>query len=325
MVFSSLRNLSLSLAAASAAGFLGITLLGASSAQAIDETFTCDSSVYQVVNNQLKIGVVDTTTSPARFSYTNIGGPNALPYNAAGFNPVDNFIYAMDIADHVLKIGRSGTVTTYGVPAGIDPSHLFPAGDVMPDGSSLIAMDYADRTIYSVSLSDLNSPTATMIGSLPAGIDVGDLAILEHEGQTTAYGFDTKSGALVSFDPSANPIAVNVNHSVTIGKASPKGAVWADSSGNLTTFVNFTGKVYSIVDPGSASPEVGLVAEGLATRNNDGMKCVLSASGFPPALPNTGTNSLDVARWAALALVLVLGGASVLLIGSRRLKNENVL
>jgi hypothetical protein len=287
--------------------------LTATPAQASGPAFTCDAVTYQVIANQLKIGTVDPSTSPASLTYTNVGAAYSESYNGGGYNVVDNYIYAMSATSQLLRIASDGSVETLSVPTGL-PLHTFPAGDVTPDGQHLVVVDSTDKSVWSI---DLINVSATNIGSLPSSpsqIDMGDFAIVTSATTVTAYGLDTTTGALVSFDPTQNPITVHVNSTVSIypNPSGAKGAVWTDATGNLTTFVNATGEVFGITDPSSASPTVSLLAVGTTAFGNDGMKCGLSASAFEPgtsasagSLPSTG---IDAAGAVSLAVTLLLAG-----------------
>lgn len=293
-------------------------------AQALGSGFTCDAVTYQSIGSQLKIGTVDTSSSPAVLTYADLGGVHTEAFNAGGYNIVDNFIYALTATPvNLIKIASDGSYQSVGSLTGADSTHAFLAGDVAPDGLSLIAVDFNDKSVWSI---DLDTAAGTQIGSLtsaPSSVDVADIAIVSSGGSTTAYGFDTATGALVSFDPTQNPIVISVNSSVSVGPASAKGAVWTDATGNLTTFVNLTGEVYAVDNPSSASPIVGKVANGPfpPTGGNDGMKCALSASAFPAPvadLPDTGVSPAGKVALAAAGLGLLSAGAVALLIRRRR-------
>ncbi len=293
-------------------------------AQALGSAFSCEAITYQSIQTQLKIGTVDTSASPAVLTYANLGDVHAEGFNAGGYNTVDNFIYALTAAPvNLIKIASDGSYESVGSLSGADSSHNYLAGDVSTDGLSLITFDYTDpdKSVWSI---DLVTAVGTQIGTLasaPSPVDFGDFAIVTAGGTTTAYGFDTTTGALVSFDPTQNPISVSVNSSVAIAPGSPKGAVWTDSSGNLTTFANTTGDVYGIDNPSSASPTVGKVASGTPAAGNDGMKCALSASAFPAptaGLADTGMTSEGKVALATLALGLLNAGLVVLLVRRRQ-------
>lgn len=276
-------------------------------AHAAGEPFTCSAVTYQVVGAQLKIGTVNTDVSPATLTYTNVGDPHTVSYNAGGYNTVDNFIYALAGSPaNLLVIASDGSVASYGLTGLVTPTN-FLAGDVSPDGLSLIASNASDDSVWSI---NIDTAVGTSIGSL-GSFDVGDFAIVADGDETTAYGFDTMSGNLVSFDPTESSISVNVNTTVEIGAEIAKGAVWADSAGNLTVFVNTTGDVYNVKNPGSASPIVKKVASlGSATSQNDGMKCALAASAFPE--PDSEDSVEELADTGAMPIALSLISLSVI-------------
>ena len=280
-------------------------------AHALGAAFTCSAVTYQVVGAQLKIGSVDNN----ELTYTNVGAAHTVSYNAGGYNTVDNFIYALaGTPANLLKVASDGTLESNAV-TGVTAPHAFVAGDVSTDGQSLIAYNMNDDKVWSI---DLDTFVGTEIGSLGSA-DIGDFAIVTDGGSTTAYGFDTVTGNLVSFDPTANPIIVDNNSSVEIGPGGPKGAVWADSSGNLTVFVNTTGDVYSVKNPSAGSPVVKKVASGATAAGNDGMKCALAASAFPEPdsegsneeLAATGASTRELGLIALTGIVLFASGNSV--------------
>ena len=279
-------------------------------AQALGSAFSCTAVTYQVVGAQLKIGAVDN----GELTYTNVGSAHTVSYNAGGYNTVDNFIYALEGSPaNLLKVASDGTVESNAV-TGVTGSTGFVAGDVSTDGESLIAYNSIDDSVWSI---DLDTFVGTGIGNLGSA-DVGDFAIVTDGGATTAYGIDTVTGNLVFFDPTANPIIIDNNSSVEIGPGIAKGAVWADSSGNLTVFVNTTGDVYSVKNPSADSPTVNKVASlGTVTFGNDGMKCALAASAFPEPdesneeLAATGASTLEMSLMALVGLALFAVGNAI--------------
>lgn len=279
-------------------------------AQALGSAFSCTAVTYQVVVNQLKIGAV----SHGELTYTNVGSAHTTGYNAGGYNTVDNFIYAVSSLRELLKIASDGTLEATAI-TGIPSDANYVAGDVTPDGLSLIAFNATDNSVWSI---DLLTVVGTPIGSLGSA-NTGDIAIVADGGVTTAYGFDTAAGNLVFFDPTANPIVVDSNTSVEIAAGGAKGAVWADASGNLTVFVNATGDVYSVKNPSANSPAVNKVASlGSSSAGNDGMKCALAASAFPEPdesneeLAATGLSTVDFSVMALTGIALVAGGIALL-------------
>ena len=282
-------------------------------AHALGDAFTCSAVTYQVVGAQLKIGAVNNN----ELTYTNVGAAHTVSSNAGGYNTVDNFIYALEGSPaNLLKVASDGTVESNAV-TGVTTPTAFVAGDVSTDGQSLIAYNYNDDLVWSI---DLDTFVGTEIGSLATAMppaDVGDFAIVTDGAVTTAYGFDTTTGYLISFDPTGHFDVADTNNSVSIGPGSAKGAVWADSSGNLTVFVNGTGDVYSVKNPSAGSPIVKKVASGTSAAGNDGMKCALAASAFTDPdesveeLATTGVSPVALSLIAGTSLALFTIGKSV--------------
>jgi len=317
-------NRSLTLSSLAVASFVALV---PSPAQALGPAFTCDAVTFQTVGPQLKIGTVDTTDSPASLVYTNVGAAHANNLNAAGYNPVDNFIYAMEWsgsgAPDLVRIASDGTYDTIGPLQSPGQQQNYPAGDVSPDGH-LIITGTPNQTIWSV---DVTTAYPTALGNLAVAspaVALGDFAIVTTGGESIAYGFDSTTGALVSF-PLQGTFSVTVNSTIAVGAGSPKGAVWTDTSGNLTAFVNGTGEVYSIENPADATPTVSLIATGEipGAGGNDGMKCALSESAFEPDGPggsggsdlaDTGANSAAAAGWALSGLALFAAGVAAVVV-----------
>jgi hypothetical protein len=194
----------------------------------------------------------------------------------------------------------------------------------------LIITGTPNQTIWSV---DVTTAYPTALGNLAVAspaVSLGDFAIVTTGGVSIAYGFDTTTGSLVSF-PIAGTFSVTVNSTIAVGAGSPKGAVWTDTSGNLTAFVNGTGEVYSIENPADATPTVSLIATGEipGAGGNDGMKCALSDSAFEPEGPggsgsggsdlaDTGANSAEAAGWALSGFALLVAGVVAVVARRRR-------
>jgi hypothetical protein len=144
---------------------------------------------YQVVGAQLKIGSVDNNES----TYSNVGAAHTASYNAGGYNTVDNLIYTLEGSPaNLLRVASDSTLESNAV-TGVTTPNAFVAGDVTPDGLSLIAFNATDKSVWSI---DLLTVAGTQIGNLGSA-DVGDFAIVTDGGTTTAYGFDTATGNLV--------------------------------------------------------------------------------------------------------------------------------
>jgi len=272
----------------------GLLLGGfAPAANAYGNAFACTSSVYTVVGGQLTLGSVNNQPTPSQITYSNLGAAYSESYNAAGYNAIDNYVYAIGVTTQdLLRIAADGSVRDLGKPAAFSalaPGVGFKAGDVLPDGSALIAIT-DDHQVFSI---NVDTVVATKIGTIgnfgttTNQINLGDIAILKAGNTVTAYGLDTTSGNLVSFDPTVSNITVNskvLGAPIAAGKA--KSAIWADSAGDLSALIeqSGSGSVYGVYRP-SADAVVAQLATGPAVANFNGIKCANSPSAFKNPLP----------------------------------------
>ena len=271
----------------------GLLLGGyATAANAYGTAFSCTSGVYQVVGNQLKLGTIDNTANPSTISYSAVGSAYSENYSAAGFNLIDNYVYALSASEKLLRIDSVGAVSevkapgaSTAVPSGLPQSPLtFTAGDTLPDGSALIAIA-SDHSVWSINIDTVVATKIGVLPSTPSQIDLGDIAIVKSGSTTTAYGIDTTSGNLVSFDPTLATISVNTKTLANpIGAGKAKSGILADSAGDLSVVVDQSGSYYGVYRP-STDAVVLQLATGPTLANNNGIKCANSPSLFKNRLP----------------------------------------
>jgi hypothetical protein len=306
-------------------GVLGV----ASSASALGPAFTCDAVTYQVVGNQLKIGAVESSTSPATLTYTNVGGRADENYNAAGYNTTDNFIYGISSGHELVQVAADGSIEFLGEVQGLTEG-LYAAGDMMPDGENLMVFNSTDKSFWRV---NLDLVQGFVVGETTSDLDMGDFAIVQEDSTITAYGFDTVTGGIISFDPTAGVVTASLNASISVEPGSLKGSVWADSAGNLTVFANSTGAVYSIANPSGTLLTATLVAAGTPLLGNDGMKCALAASAFivpegptaSPVEPAAPSLAVTGATSDVISGLLIFGCALILVgVGAFGLRGKKV-
>jgi len=271
----------------------GLLLGGyATAANAYGTAFSCSSNVYQVVGNQLKLGTIDNTDNPSKVTYSAIGSAYSENYSAAGFNVIDNYVYALSTSEKLLRIDSVGAVSevkapgaSTAVPTGLPQTPLtFTAGDTLPDGSALIAIA-TDHSVWSINIDTVVATKIGVLPSKPSQIDLGDIAIIKSGTTTTAYGIDTASGNLVSFDPTVATISVTTKTLANpIGAGKAKSGIVADSAGDLSVVVDQSGSFYGVYRP-STDAVVLQLATGPTLANNNGIKCANSPSLFKNRLP----------------------------------------
>ncbi|MEZ0472843.1 DUF6923 family protein, partial [Luteimonas salinilitoris] len=220
----------------------------------------CDATMYLMQGGPTALLRIDTSTNP--FTYPPLGSA-AVTYNAAAYNPVDNYIYASGQVDgqHVLlRIGSDGSAENLGAVSGggIDTVAAdLNTGEIGPDGFYYVKGSQSTNQAWRV---DLATRTATLI-TLSESVWLSDWAW--HNG--LLYGHSHVTGLLHAIDPATGA-------TTTVGQtgiADAFGAIYGASNGvfgsvNGGGFYQFdltTGAVTLISD----SPPSGGA--------NDGAKC----------------------------------------------------
>ena len=240
--------------------------------------------------------------------FTAVGGPSSITYNAIGYNPATNLIYAIGTVSntsHLLIVDSTGTVFDQGAITGVPASSVFTVGFFDAAGNFWIE-DGNVGTLYQL---NLTTRVATPLVGQTQQLFTFDLTYangyawgVESGSQTGGVGFlyrvDLTTGAVTRF---------NVNSILPVGTAAPTafyGAAWTYINGNLG-FDRNDGGLYqvSVTNPSSSTPTFALVAKasGPASSNNDGAAC-----GSPANLGITKTAS-TVADPGAGAIVTAGG------------------
>ncbi|MET3598715.1 DUF7507 domain-containing protein [Martelella mangrovi] len=226
---------------------------------------------------------VDTSTNP--FTYPPIGVTNDT-YNAMGFNPVDNYLYAIhyNISEqrfHLWRIGDDGQATNLGQVqgAGINTHGAgIASGEIGPDGSFYVKFNGvstgAAGFLYKI---DVTNPAATTSVQLSQTISTADLAW--HEG--LLYGHSMDDGHLYTLNPNSGQVT-DVGDSGIINSF---GAMIGASNGVFGALN--TGGFYQFdLDTGEAT----LLSDSPASSNNDGAKCATTPLQFGADLAVTKTD-----------------------------------
>ncbi len=120
--------------------------------------FTCDDTMYMSSNSveepdKIKLYSIDTQTHP--FNFIQIGNAYEDTYNALGYNPKDNFLYAL-FENHLLKIDSEGEVVDLGAVLGL-PSYQLYSGTFDHNGYYYVAGKYddSDPNIYKIDIDQM--------------------------------------------------------------------------------------------------------------------------------------------------------------------------
>lgn len=211
----------------------GLAILGMAAPLTVNAGAVCDGRLYLTQNNPTDLNVVSTDTSPLTF--VQVGGSAAVSYNATGYNPVDDMLYAMQTSDPgmgtLLRIDQTdGTVTSLGLVPSLPVGTGFNSGTIGPDGSYYIKPVGATGVIYRINLADspLTFQTITLSDSFTAsdlawvGGAAGDLYSVDDGGRvrvidvtdgsvTSSAGFDNTGGVLGAQFGAVNGLFASAN------------------------------------------------------------------------------------------------------------------
>jgi uncharacterized protein DUF6923/Big-like domain-containing protein len=235
--------------------------------------FTCAPGFYQVIAGQLKL------LNPVTATYTNIGVVQP-PYNAMGYNVLDNYLYALSTnagtQGDLLRVANDGSVTNLGLPTGL-PAGSYVAGDF--DNAGNLIVRSTPTTWYSIDVATHVATALAITGASDVGNDlvwVNGVAYLFNA--TTLYAVDLSTDVATSAAVSG----------VTSGSF---GAGWADSPNELYFSDNNTGHIYKITGYTGGSPSGTLELTGTITSNNDGAACKSADSPFDLPVANNDSYS----------------------------------
>ncbi|MGA2210271.1 MAG: DUF11 domain-containing protein [Acidimicrobiales bacterium] len=260
--------------------------------------FVCNPSLYfQSIGSPTKLDE-ETYNANGGLTFTEVSAPqNNLTYNALGYNPGDNYLYAsttnLDGAQELVRIDADGVQvlqTQDALPTALIAATFDPSGDylgVYPTGGQdqILDMDVdtgsftetpmtLDGTAYDQSLTDWTYSYGYL---------------WSHDNSTT----DTSANDILRIDPTTGDMVAIPQSSMPNGTY---GADWTFGNGNIVFSNNSSGEVYQLQvnDPTSASPSVTGVsqAQGISTNTNDGASCI--GPNVDLSMSKTGPSSVPV-------------------------------
>lgn len=233
--------------------------------------FDCnDGKFYQVISGALKAyDPITGSYSEALHTYST--------YNAGGYNPIDNYLYAIKSSDkHLLRIGKE-SITDLGAiaPNGTVVFGGGYAADVDKEGNLWVFQNNTKNTFHKITnLKDLNGQTAPTfeIVNVPtkAPSTCADITYING----SFYG--GSQGNLFKWDLSTGTPLLT-NKPVNNLPRSTFGAAYTDNSNRLYLSDN-NGGLYLVTDY-ETNPTASLLNLTEVTNSNDGFKC---ANGISP-------------------------------------------
>lgn len=257
-----------------------------SSAQTPTPVNCVDGLAYILTNGEGGPSLYSMTLSAT--SPTLIGTLGNTAFNAIGYNAADNFMYAINQAGEVYRIGANSATTAITVS---DPGSLlgpgYTAGDISSAGIYYIYNNVAQRFV-TIDLTS-GTPVANLVSyTVAAGSTLSGTIddFVFHPADGNIYGV-TSTRQLFVFNTATNVLTVKGNVSGTLSSTGTKGTAFMDAAGNMYVGQNSNGTLYRIGNPATgsswASTSFSTALASLDGQPFDGARC---ASVVPPAANN---------------------------------------
>lgn len=239
-------------------------IIGCPASALAQPAFQCSPTLYQVLNtpNAGQLNALD----PATATYTPIGTPQGS-YNATAYNPVDNFIYALDGSGFVQidATGQKRSVTLNlisGAAPGGFAGDFDTAGNYVGGNTSTLWLinniDPVNLTADSRQLAVTGSPGSADLVYVP----------------TADRFYGTNGTNLNEIDVDESAVTANVTAKpIGLADSGSFGAGWADQPGSLLFFNNGTGNIWQVTAYETAVPSGAVLLTTVANGSNDGMSC----------------------------------------------------
>ncbi|NPA81477.1 MAG: hypothetical protein GXO31_02590 [Epsilonproteobacteria bacterium] len=226
--------------------------------------FVCDDTMYMSSNSvdmpdKIKLFSIDTQTHP--FNFIQIGEAYKDTYNALGYNPKDNFLYAL-FENTLLRIDRDGKVMELGVVEGL-PNYQLYSGTFDSNGYYYVAGKYddSDPNIYKVDIDSMR---------------VVDTIVMKKRITVYDFAFDKDEKYLLTVNDSSKrftKISVTDGNVTEIGPVHMNftcGAAYRDVEGRFFVSDSSQGKFYEFdTDTG----EKFYLSKSQVAHLNDGANC----------------------------------------------------
>ncbi len=249
-----------------------ILLLVALSANA-QQPFDCDKgNFYQVISGSLK------AYDPITGSYSEALHTYSTTYNAGGYNPKDNYLYAIKKGDnHLLRIAKDMVIDLGAVaPAGTTVFGGGYAADVDADGNLWVYQNNTKKTFHKITnLKDYDGTSSPVFELIEA--DQASPGTCADIAYINGAFYGGSRGKLYKWDLSSGT-PVFSEKTVTNLPTGTFGAAYADANNRLYLSDN-NGGLYLVDNYESATPTAILLNLTETTNSNDGFKC---ANGISP-------------------------------------------
>ena len=254
---------------------------------AVGPAFTCSTATAFMSENTpaatSNTQLYSSAYGAGSVTFSPLGPRASLSYNALGYNPNDNYLYAIQTGtDDLVKIDSNGGATDLGSisglpnPTGNSGAYYVGAFDDSAPGATFWVTlgvvsangSIATKKAYQV---DVATRTVTKTLTLTQAWDPADFTA----SSGFMWGLETNSRTIDRLNLTTGAI-----RTFTVAGVTPNsnwGAAWTLGNGNLAFASNGNGNVYQIAvtNPASANPTFTIVStySGRTTQANDGASC----------------------------------------------------
>lgn len=259
----------------------GASVLACGTAFAQSAFPPCGTALYQIQGpggtNPNQLYNINTNANPLVYEQI---GTSTLLYNAADFNPADNFIYGiLGSASNLVQIDSTGATVDLGAIAGLPAGGNYFSGAFAPGGNILYVRGNANNNIYAVNIA---TKTATLVTPTPLTIGTSfDLAWSNGSLYTVP-----SNGNLYRIDPTSGTVTLVGPTGLTPAGAVLLGAMFGAPNG-LFGSLNGGGFYQLNLTTGAAT----LISASPSSGNNDGAHCPAANIAFGADLRITKTDN----------------------------------
>ncbi|HYA67183.1 MAG TPA: DUF11 domain-containing protein, partial [Acidimicrobiales bacterium] len=281
-------------------GVVALTTTGAQAQPVLGPAFTCTTPTYYLSQTQQDgnpTAIYYATASSGAVTFTTLNSDSwAKTYNALGFDPNNNYLYATVLGpvdddpdqtgNTLLQIGSDGVAVSLGTIADGAGDLPVPSDSTGPadgafDASGNYWITWGNSSPVAYEINVTSSPPK-VIDTLSLSQDWGPIDFSLDDGYMWGMGNETTpdnprgDNLLYRLDLTTGAVSTFAAPSQIV--AGPYGANWTFSNGNLGFSNNDTGDIYqvSITDP-SSTPTFTVVSHytgPVADESNDGAACI---------------------------------------------------
>ena len=229
------------------------------------QAFVCNNALFQSINTSGDYKIVRVNQSTGQFTTISNLTQQGLngSFNSLGYNPVDNLLYGMGLADGKLyRIDASGDYEYVGTVATVQNrtssgNNAAQAGTFDENGTYYISTRQSEY--FSINVT-------TLVGTYLGKSSYGAADIAYNPVNKKLYGWDGGKNILFYIDP------VNMTHTSTInitGISGWLGSLYFDNQGNLLAY-NSSGQLIKL---NTTTEKGSVIANGPPSSGSDGCSC----------------------------------------------------